>query len=61
MTPHQAKHSTGELYWGVNGDTGKIVDMRQYGLLESASVKVCTNLTYGKFSWLTFSPLDPNT
>lgn len=36
----QAKHANGEHSWGVNGETGKIVDMKTYGLYESASVKV---------------------
>ena len=36
----QAKHANGEHSWGVNGETGKIVDMKEYGLYESASVKV---------------------
>ena len=36
----QAKHANGEHSWGINGETGKIVDMKQYGLYESASVKV---------------------
>jgi T-complex protein 1 subunit gamma len=36
----EAKHANGEDSWGVNGDTGKIVDMKEYGLYESASVKV---------------------
>ncbi len=27
---------------GVNGESGKVVDMRTYGLLESASVKIQT-------------------
>jgi T-complex protein 1 subunit gamma len=37
---YQAKHANGENSWGVNGDTGKVVDMKSYGLYESASVKV---------------------
>ena len=36
----KAKHANGEHSWGVNGDTGKIADMKTYGLYESASVKV---------------------
>ena len=36
----QAKHANGEHSWGINGETGKIVDMKSYGLYESASVKV---------------------
>ena len=42
----QAKHAIGEHTWGINGDTGKIVDMKSYGLFESASVKVCLRLSY---------------
>lgn len=38
----QAKHANGENYFGVDGDTGKVTDMRTYGLLESASVKIQT-------------------
>ena len=38
----QAKHAAGENSWGVNGDNGKIVDMKEYGLYESASVKIQT-------------------
>lgn len=42
LTELRAKHANGEHTWGVNGDTGKIVDMDEYGLWESASVKVQT-------------------
>ena len=37
---YEAKHANGEHSWGVDGETGKIVDMKSYGLYESASVKV---------------------
>ncbi|KAL5536151.1 CCT3 [Sanghuangporus sanghuang] len=40
LTELRAKHVAGEHSWGINGDTGKIVDMKSYGLYESASVKV---------------------
>ncbi|KAL0951920.1 hypothetical protein HGRIS_008574 [Hohenbuehelia grisea] len=40
LTELRAKHANGENSWGVNGETGKIVDMKTYGLYESASVKV---------------------
>ncbi|KAG2134669.1 chaperonin Cpn60/TCP-1 family [Suillus cothurnatus] len=40
LTELRAKHSNGEHSWGVNGETGKIVDMKEYGLYESASVKI---------------------
>lgn len=39
----KAKHANGENSWGVNGETGKIVDMKTYGLYESASVKVSSS------------------
>jgi len=42
LTELRAKHANGEHSWGVNGDTGKIVDMKEYGLYESASVKIQT-------------------
>ncbi|KAK0206023.1 chaperonin Cpn60/TCP-1 family [Desarmillaria ectypa] len=42
LTELRAKHAAGENSWGVNGDTGKPVDMKVYGLYESASVKIQT-------------------
>ena len=36
----QAQHANGEHSWGVNEETGKIVDMKTYGLYESARVEV---------------------
>ncbi|KDQ20348.1 hypothetical protein BOTBODRAFT_27769 [Botryobasidium botryosum FD-172 SS1] len=42
LTELRAKHANGEHSWGINGDTGKIVDMKAYGLYESASVKIQT-------------------
>ncbi|KAG7446030.1 T-complex protein 1 [Guyanagaster necrorhizus] len=42
LTELRAKHAGGENFWGVNGDTGKLVDMKVYGLYESASVKIQT-------------------
>jgi T-complex protein 1 subunit gamma len=40
LTELRAKHALGEHSWGIDGETGKIVDMKSYGLYESASVKV---------------------
>ncbi|BGP06921.1 T-complex protein 1 subunit gamma [Rhodotorula toruloides] len=37
-----AKHAAGESSFGVDGETGKVVDMKEYGLYESAAVKVQT-------------------
>ncbi|KAI6039136.1 chaperonin Cpn60/TCP-1 family [Pisolithus marmoratus] len=42
LTELRAKHAIGEHSWGIDGETGKIVDMKEYGLYESASVKVQT-------------------
>lgn len=38
----QAKHAAGQHQFGVDGETGKVVDMKDYGLYESAAVKVQT-------------------
>ncbi|KAF5332823.1 hypothetical protein D9611_005485 [Ephemerocybe angulata] len=35
-------HANGEHSWGVNGDTGKIVDVKEDGMYGSASVKIQT-------------------
>ncbi|KAN0115566.1 T-complex protein 1 [Russula decolorans] len=42
LTALRAKHANGEHSWGINGETGDIVDMKTYKLYESASVKVQT-------------------
>ncbi|PPR05982.1 hypothetical protein CVT24_004619, partial [Panaeolus cyanescens] len=42
LTELRAKHASGENSWGVDGNTGKPVDMKTYGLYESASVKIQT-------------------
>ncbi|GAA5847555.1 hypothetical protein JCM11251_006265, partial [Rhodosporidiobolus azoricus] len=38
----QAKHAAGEHRFGVDGEAGKVVDMKEYGLYESAAVKIQT-------------------
>ena len=43
---HQAKHAVeGNTTWGVDGDTGNIVDMKEFGIWEPLSVKVQTYKT----------------
>ncbi|KAN0126068.1 T-complex protein 1 [Lactarius tabidus] len=42
LTALRAKHASGEHSWGIDGETGEIVDMKTYKLYESASVKVQT-------------------
>lgn len=42
----QAKHATeGCMSWGVNGETGEIADMKDYGVWEAYSVKAQTYKT----------------
>ncbi|TFK19052.1 GroEL equatorial domain-like protein [Coprinopsis marcescibilis] len=38
----KAKHVAGENTWGLDGNSGKNVDMKEYGWWESASVKIQT-------------------
>jgi hypothetical protein len=52
----QAKHAEGQHTFGVDGDTGKVVDMKTYGLLESASVKIQTLKTAIEVRAPLFSP-----
>ncbi|KAF8473790.1 T-complex protein 1 [Gautieria morchelliformis] len=42
LTELKAKHVSGEHSWGIDGETGKAVDMKTYGLYESSSVKIQT-------------------
>ena len=35
-----ARHAGGQHTWGIDGDTGKIVDMRSYGVWEPEAVKL---------------------
>lgn len=42
LTELRAKHAEGQHLYGVDGETGKVTDMKEYGLLESASVKIQT-------------------
>lgn len=40
LTQLRAKHAEGKSTWGVNGDTGAIVDMKSYGVWEPQAVKL---------------------
>lgn len=53
LTSVKAKHAEGKHMFGVDGDTGKVTDMKEYGLLESASVKIQTLKTAIEVSRLT--------
>ena len=62
LTRLRAKHVEGNYSWGINGDTGAIVDMKEYGVWEPEAVKlqsiktaveVCTTIMLCAVSWLT--------
>ena len=40
LTKLRAKHAEGESTWGIDGDVGKVVDMRDYGVWEPEAVKL---------------------
>ena len=40
LTKLRAKHAEGEHTWGIDGDVGKVVDMREYGVWEPEAVKL---------------------
>ncbi|KAI9811518.1 MAG: T-complex protein 1 subunit gamma [Phylliscum demangeonii] len=40
LTQLRAKHAEGGGTWGINGDTGAVVDMKQYGVWEPEAVKL---------------------
>ncbi len=40
LTQLRAKHVEGGFTWGIDGEAGKIVDMKDYGVYESTAVKV---------------------
>ncbi|KAK4190147.1 chaperonin Cpn60/TCP-1 family [Podospora australis] len=40
LTDLRAKHAEGKSSWGVNGDTGTLVDMASYGVWEPEAIKV---------------------
>lgn len=40
LTSLRAKHAEGGSTWGVNGETGAVADMREYGIWEPEAVKL---------------------
>ncbi|RYP69464.1 hypothetical protein DL771_006116 [Monosporascus sp. 5C6A] len=40
LTELRAKQSEGKSSWGINGDTGSIVDMQEYGIWEPEAIKL---------------------
>ncbi|CEG83928.1 Putative T-complex protein 1 subunit gamma [Rhizopus microsporus] len=42
LTQLRAKHTAGEHSFGIDGEAGKVVDMKDYGVWEPSAVKVQT-------------------
>lgn len=40
LTALRAKHAEGGSTWGIDGETGKLVDMKEYGVWEPEAVKL---------------------
>ena len=40
LTELRAKHAEGGSSWGIDGETGKLVDMKEYGIWEPEAVKL---------------------
>ena len=40
LTKLRAKHAEGGSTWGIDGDKGTLVDMREYGVWEPEAVKL---------------------
>lgn len=45
LTALRAAHATGNATYGINGESGDIVDMKQYGIWEPLTVKLQTYKT----------------
>lgn len=45
LTALRAKHATGGSTWGIDGETGQLVDMKERGIWEPLSVKMQTYKT----------------
>lgn len=40
LTDLRAKHAEGKSSWGINGDTGALADMKEYGVWEPQAIKL---------------------
>ena len=45
LTALRAKHATGGATWGINGESGELIDMKYHGIWEPVSVKLQTYKT----------------
>lgn len=63
LTDLRAKHAEGKSSWGINGDTGGLADMKDYGVWEPEAIKVQSMKTaievcYTFFLWSLFTGID---
>lgn len=58
LTRLRAKHVDGNTNWGVNGETGTIVDMKEYGVWEPEAVKLQSIKTAVEVCFNGFPPLE---
>lgn len=56
LTRLRAKHVEGHNTWGLNGDSGDLVDMNEYGVWEPEAVKLQSIKTAVEVSYLNHSP-----
>ena len=54
----RAKHAEGHHTWGIDGDTGKLVDMKEYGVWEPEAVKLQSIKTAIEVSYSLYKALD---
>lgn len=57
LTELRAKHAEGGSSWGIDGDTGKLVDMKEYGVWEPEAVKLQSIKTAIEVCFSSFSVL----
>jgi T-complex protein 1 subunit gamma len=57
LTDLRAKHANGQHSWGINGDTGTLADMKEYGVWEPEAIKVQSMKTAIEVSFLTLYPM----
>lgn len=60
LTALRAKHVEGRSTWGIDGDTGKLVDMKEYGVWEPEAVKLQSVKTAIEVYFFTFLPIFPS-
>ena len=54
----RAKQAEGKSSWGINGDTGTIVDMQEYGIWEPEAIKLQSIKTAIEVSFIYYFYLD---